>query len=463
MNDARVRRPARPQPSATRSRTLKAASLAILLATALPSTAQTPTLGGELPPAQPQPYRTLPDAPPAPLAEGFDVARFEYLAEQLVQGQRVPGLAMAIVHNGRVLSARGYGVTDVSRPEPVDAHTVFRLASLSKAFAGTLAGLLVNDGSLRWDSKVADYIPGFQLAEPEYARQVTVTDLLSHRVGLKAHNAFDRDIEVNAEYYQVAQKLATAPLGCAPGECYAYQNVAFSLIGDVVFATTGNFYEQEVQRRIFEPLGMYDASLGLAGIQGAQRWARPHVRSRNGWAALHPKPTYYRLPPAAGVNASISDMAQWLLAHTGHRPDVLPAPLLATLHAPVVSTPGEMRSGWRRERVNSASYALGWRVFDYAGEEVVFHAGAVQGYRGLTALLPGRDFGVAILWNSESPLPSGLLPTILDQAIGLPAQRWLDVDTDFGSDNLMAGERAPEAPSRSGSAASSSVAAPSPH
>lgn len=448
---------------------LGTASLAMLLAMAVPSTAQTPTLAPAAlapAPAQPAPYRTFPARAPQPVAAGFDVARFEAIADQLVQGQRVPGLAMAIVHNGRILSARGYGVTDVSRPQPVDAHTVFRLASLSKAFAGTLAGLLVNDGSLRWDSRVADYVPGFRLNDPVSTRQVTVADVLSHRVGLKAHNAFDRDIEGNAEYYQVAQKLGSAPMACMPGDCYAYQNVAFSLIGDVVFAASGTFYEQAVQRRIFEPLGMRDASMGLAGIHASPSWARPHVRSRNGWVALDPKPTYYRLPPAAGVNASAADMAQWLLAHTGYRPDVLPAPLLATLHAPVVSTPGEMRSGWRRDRLNAASYALGWRVFDYAGEEVVFHAGAVQGYRGMTALLPGRDLGVAILWNSESALPSGLLPTIIDQALGLPPQRWLDVDTDFGSDNLMADGASPPAsppaqvPAQGASGAASSVAAP---
>ncbi|WP_374319286.1 serine hydrolase domain-containing protein [Pseudoxanthomonas kaohsiungensis] len=431
---------------------------------ALPSTAQTPTLatGALPPPTQPLPYRTYVRTDAQPVAPGFDVARFEALAEQLVQGQRVPGLAMAIVQDGRILSARGYGVTDVVRPQAIDSHTVFRLASLSKAFAGTMAGLLVNDGSLRWDSKVIDYVPGFHLVEPAYTSQVTVADLLSHRVGLKAHNAFDRDIEGNAEYYQVAQKLGSAPLTCAPGQCYAYQNVAFSLVGDVVFAASGSFYEQEVQRRLFKPLGMNDASLGLAGIESSPHWARPHVRSRNGWVSVNPKPTYYRLPPAAGVNASISDMAQWLLAHTGHRPDVLPAPLLATLHAPVVSTPGEMRSGWRRDRLNAASYALGWRVFDYAGEEVVFHAGAVQGYRGLTALLPGRDLGIAILWNSESSLPSGLLPTIIDRAIGLPAERWLDVDVDFGADNLVADGVEPTTAPR-GQGTSSSTSAASPH
>ena len=112
----------------------------------------------------------------------------------------------------------------------------------------------------------------------------------------------------------------------------------------------------------------------------------------------------------------------------------LPAPLLATLHAPLVSTPTEMRGGassWRRQRLYDAGYAIGWRVYDYAGHRLVFHAGAVQGYRGMVALLPERDLGVAILWNSESALPSGLLPTILDRAIGLPAQRWLDVDPSF--------------------------------
>ena len=413
-------------------KSMRIALLGMLLPLTLSSTAQTPLRWEQAPataatpqyrsPAQPQAYRTALAAQRVmPLAQGFDVAAFEKMASSLTVGQRVPGLAMAIVQNGRVLSARGYGVTDVVAPQSVDGHTVFRLASLSKAFAGTMTGLLVNDGSLRWDSKVTDYVPSFQLSDPVATPRVTVADLLSHRVGLRSHNAYDKDIEGNAEYYDVSRKLAAAPLECAPGQCYSYQNVAFSLIGDVVFAATGSFYDQAVERRIFKPLGMNDASIGLTGIESSSRWARPHVRSRNGWVSLMPKPTYYRLPPAAGVNASASDMAQWLIAQTGHRPDVLPAPLLATLHAPLVNTPGEMRSGWRRERIYSAGYALGWRVFDYAGHQVVFHAGAVQGYRGLVALVPERDLGIAIMWNSDSGLPSGLLPTILDRAMGLPA------------------------------------------
>lgn len=363
-----------------------------------------------------------------PPASGFDVAQFEALAQALVADQRVPGLAMAIVQNGRVLSARGYGITDIQAAEPVDGHTVFRLASLSKSFAGTVTGMLVSEGALRWDSRLTDFMPGFQLSDPGAAQQLTVADVLSHRVGL-THNTYDRDIEANVDYRSLVHKLAYAPMACAPGECYAYQNVAFSLIGDVVFAATGRFFSETVAHRIFKPLGMNDASYGLEGIAASPSWAKPHIRAGGGWTSLMPKPTYYRVAPAAGVNASASDMAQWLLAQGGHRPDVLPASLLATLQAPVIATPGELRgSKWRRERLSAAGYGLGWRVYDYSGHRVVFHGGAVQGYRAAIALMPERDLGVAILWNSTSALPSGLLPTILDRAIGLNASQWLDSD-----------------------------------
>ncbi|MBN8261801.1 MAG: beta-lactamase family protein [Xanthomonadales bacterium] len=390
---------------------------------------------------------TASDAPSLaarPLVPAVNVAEVEAMAQQLVANGRIPGLAVAIVQDGRILSARGYGVTDAHGGTPVDAHTVFRLASLSKSFAGTVTGILVNDGVLRWDSHLVDYVPDFKLSRPGAAEQVTVADLLSHRVGL-TRNAYDRDLEANADVRSLTLRMANAPMTCAPGECYAYQNVAFSLIGDIVFAATGQFYSETVARRIFKPLGMHDASYGLEGLEASARWARPHVRGRGGWVPVSPKPNYYRVAPAAGVNASISDMAQWLIAQSGHRPDVLPAPLLATLHTPLVQTPSELRgSGWRRARLSSAGYALGWRVFDYSGHQVVFHGGAVQGYRTAMAMLPDRDLGIAILWNSESALPSGLLPTVLDRALGITGGQWLDEDVmpEESAPTLYAGKPA---------------------
>ena len=133
---------------------------AALLPVSLVSPAQTGALAGHV---QSLPAAIADESPARqlPLAAGFNVAGFEDIARRLTENGRVPGMAMAIVHDGHVLSARGYGVTDVSHPEPIDAHTVFRLASLSKAFAGTMTGLLVNDGVLRWDSKVTDFLPDF--------------------------------------------------------------------------------------------------------------------------------------------------------------------------------------------------------------------------------------------------------------------------------------------------------------
>lgn len=347
-------------------------------------------------------------------------------AQAMVQDGSVPGLAIAVVQDGKVLMRDGFGVTDVDAPRPVGAHTVFRMASLSKAFAGTLTGLLVHDGRLRWDSRVRDYVPGFAMIEPSAAERVTVADVLSQRTGLKAHT-FDRDLEADVAYPDLVQRLASAPMQCEPGQCYGYQNVAFSLVGDVIDRIEPDGYASELRRRVFTPLGMRDASVGLDALAASPSWARPHQRDRSGWRALYPKPNYYRVTPAAGVNASISDLAQWLLAQGGHRPDVLPAPLLATLHTPLVQTPEELNGiPWRRARLLDAGYAIGWRVYDYAGHTVIFHAGAVQGYRAMIALLPEQDFGMAVLWNAPSATPSGLLPTMLDHMLGLGGLPWFE-------------------------------------
>ncbi|MGN6113681.1 MAG: serine hydrolase [Luteimonas sp.] len=452
-----------------RWRTPRIAAVALLLPLALGSTAQP---APEAPPRLATVVTTSPPSPPvaadqvaqlpaphvlAP-APGFDVARFEAMAQAMVANERVPGLAMAIVQDGRILTARGYGTTDVDTGDGVDAHTVFRLASLSKAFAGTVTGLLVSEGALRWDTHVADYMPELRFSRPGAAQQLTVAEVLSHRVGL-THNAYDGMVEGGEDYRSLVQKLAYAPMTCAPGDCYAYQNVAFSLIGDVVFGATGRFFGETVSRRIFKPLGMDDASYGLDGIEASPSWAHPHVRGRRGWVSLSaPQPTYYRVAPAAGVNASISDMAQWLIAQTGHRPDVLPLPLLATLHSPVIDTPSETHgSSWRRARLEDAGYGIGWRIYDYAGHRVIFHGGAVQGYRASIALLPERDLGVVVLWNSTSGVPSGMVPTILDSALGLSGD-WLDVDED--DVDLLYASRLQFQPSDAGSDASTSRAKP---
>ena len=364
-----------------------------------------------------------------PVRDLSSVAKdMEALAETFVTRRRIPGMAMALVQDGRILSARGYGVTDVRNPQPIGADTVFRVASLSKAFAATLTGILVEEQALGWDTPVSKQLPAFKLRDFAASQRLTVSDILSHQVGL-AKNTYDRDLESSVPYPLLAERLSNAPMACTPGDCYGYQNIAYSLIGDMVFAVTGDFYSHQVEKKIFVPLGMRHATYGRDALMANASWARPHVDTGKGWTSIVPNENYYHVPPAAGVNASILDMAYWANAQLGHRPDVLSPTLLQKIHTPRVDTPGELRSsGWRAERLSRAAYALGWRIFTYRGHPLVFHGGAVRGYRAFIAFLPEQDVGIVVLWNSESASPSAFLPAWMDSALGISGRDWLELD-----------------------------------
>jgi beta-lactamase class C len=347
--------------------------------------------------------------------------------DQVEQSGQVSGLAVAVIKGDKVLLERGIGYADWKSREPVTANTVFRLASLSKAFATTLTGLLVDDGMMSWNTRVSEVLPTFALADIDSSQKLTVRDILSHRVGLP-HNTYDNLIEQDEPYPLLVGRLSEVPMACPVGACYGYQNIAFSLIGDVTYAITGDFFYHLVEKRLFHPLGMSTATYGRDALEHSAHWARPHRRAGKDWKPFQPNETYYHMPPAAGVNASLRDMEQWLIAQMGGRPDVLSPALLDELHAPLVHTPKDLSSTpWRRGRLLDAKYALGWRIYDYAGEPMVFHAGAVQGYRAMIGFLPNRQFGVVMLWNCESAAPSGLMPMLFDRYLGLPRVDWAGV------------------------------------
>jgi beta-lactamase class C len=422
--------------SRTPNRVLIALCAALVLAATSPVSARTAAHA----------KRTAHAAPAAPapkvLANGDAVAsnagivarQFDRWLDGLESSSDVSGLAVAIVKDDKVLLERGVGYANASTREPVTANTVFRLASLSKAFATAMAALMVQDGVISWDTKISNVLPTFQLADVNASQKLTVADILSHRVGLP-HNTYDRMLEADEPYEELVTRLSEVPMACPVGDCYGYQNIAFSLIGDVTYAVTGDFYYHEVETRLFHPLGMETATYGRDALEGTKSWARPHRRAGRGWIPFTPNEAYYHVPPAAGVNASIRDMEQWLIAQMGGKPNVLSPAVLEVLHTPVVATDRERTSTpWRRGRLLNAQYALGWRIYDYAGQTLIFHAGAVQGYRAMIAFLPKYRFGAVMLWNCESAAPSGLMPMLIDRYLGLPEVNWAGIDKSDNED-----------------------------
>ncbi len=348
--------------------------------------------------------------------------------DRLMQTDGMVGLAVSVAHNDTIVYSRALGRRSKASNAAVNPQTRFRIASLSKGFASTLAAQLAAEGKLSLDQPVAPAIGYFALPDPEQTQRARLSHLLSHQVGLP-HYAFDNLFDARWEVPKIFGRYGELKQMCPVGTCYGYQNLSFNAVADFIEQQVGSRYEDEIYRRLFEPLQMHSANFGLDGLRIDKNWARPHTFRRQRLRNVAPNENYYRLPAAAGINASLDDMSQWLLAQLGDRPEVLSPALLSDIRAPRVETKREFRGKWRRTRLRGAHYGLGWRIYDYQGAPMIYHAGAVQGYRAQIAVLPEQDIAIVAMWNSESGRPWGITPTFVDSVLGLSKQDWLQLTT----------------------------------
>lgn len=342
---------------------------------------------------------------------------YDQVIMSILKAEDAPGVAVTIVKDNRVVYMNCYGLRHAGQPEPVNRHTVFRIASVSKGFASVLTGLFVDEKRLRWDDPIYRYIPSFMLEDSVSTRRLTIRNILSHTSGFPPY-AFDILLEGGVSFDAIMEELKLLPIVCPAGECYNYQNVVYSLIGEVLEGVTGQPYQDLVMERIFKPLGMHDASMSLEALTANRNSAAPHVRTLRGWKPIRNSAAYYSALPAAGVNASISDMAQWLRALMGGMPDIVPPHVVRQTTTPVIRT---RREQWRYDwngRLWNAHYGMGWRIFNYAGTRVVFHSGGVSGFRSQIAFIPEYNVGIAVLINGQQDYK--LVPAFLDMYLGLP-------------------------------------------
>ena len=362
----------------------------------------------------------------APEPSPIDYSRLDARLRRLMEEPEMVGLAVAIVDNGEIRFAKGYGVTEAGGSDPVTTSTLFRWASLSKGVAADMVTLLASQRRLSLSDPVSRYAASLHLPDGNEYR-ATVGDLLSHRLGLFGH-AQDARLEGGQDPHLLRAQLALLHNICPPGTCHAYQNVAYDAASEIVERVTGEPYSRVVRERLFLPLGMRSASYGREALMSARSWARPHVGG-HAPRAVEISDAYYRIPAAGGVNGSIEDLAIWMEAQMGEDSDVLPPRVLAAVQTPLVRTPRENRRRREfRERTPISAYGLGWRVFNYAGHKVVGHHGGVQGYRSLMMFDPARRTGVVALWNSSTGQPGGLEYEVMDMVYRLPFRDWLEID-----------------------------------
>lgn len=335
----------------------------------------------------------------------------DYQAEMvdIFNKTKTPGLAIAIVQDSTILYLKTFGTRQVGTGDSVNINTVFRLASVSKCFAPLLTGLLVEENKLRWDDTVIKHLPDFRLKTFERTQKLQLSHVLSHTTGLPYHT-YTTLVEDGIDLPKMLAELRNVNLIADPGELYSYQNVAYSIISEVIRSSTGKSYEALMQEKIFKPLNMDDASISYDAIMGNDNVAKPHLHWRKGWKSTKISNTYYNVAPAGGVNASISDMAEWLKAMVGSDKNFVKKETLDKIFTPVVKAKTKNRYFRKWVGKSDSHYALGWRVLNFKNDTLLYHGGYVEGYRSEVAIDRRSKIAICVLSNGPGRLVDNSVP-----------------------------------------------------
>ncbi len=352
--------------------------------------------------------------------------------EQVRKEFEVPGISVAVVKDGQVRAARGYGVRMLGQAAPVDAETLFAIASNSKAFTATALGLLVEEKKLDWDVPVVNYLPAFALWDPYVTREITIRDLLVHRSGLGL-GAGDLLWWPTSTYdrREVVRRLRFLRPATSFRRHYAYDNVLYLVAGEVIQAVGGTSWEDFVAARIFRPVGMTTSTVRCPpqGSPGNIAW--PHARIEGTVRPIAPFVSD-NTNPAGGINSNARDLARWLLVQLGEGKLADGSRLFSEATARELSTlvtpmpVGDPPTELPDLRTDFRGYALGFNVLQYRGHKLVTHTGGLPGYVSRVAMIPDLELGIAVLTNQESTAAYNAIAWhVLDHYLEAPAVDWI--------------------------------------
>jgi CubicO group peptidase (beta-lactamase class C family) len=341
-----------------------------------------------------------------------------------------PGIAVAIVQNGRTVLVRGWGVRRLGEPAPVDERTLFQVASNTKAVTAGALAILVSEGRLRWDDRVIDHLPWFRLGDPYVTRELTVRDLLTHRSGLGLgagdllwfHSTYGRE--------EIVRRLRTIQPASSFRSRYAYDNVLYIAAGELVEAVSGRPWDDFVRERIFMPLGMAATQTSVTLHRPGDDVATPHARV-DGRMQVVAFDTVDNIGGAGSINSSVAEMAAWVRVQLDSGRVDATRRLWGEREAREMWAPHTIKSigspppALAALRANFSAYGLGWDLRDYRGFKLVTHTGGLAGMLSRVMLVPDRKLGIVVLSNGETPAFDAVAFRLLDHYLGAPPTDWI--------------------------------------
>jgi CubicO group peptidase (beta-lactamase class C family) len=327
----------------------------------------------------------------------------------------VPGLAIAVVHEDEVVFAEGFGRLGLDDDRAVDADTQFGIASLSKAMTATALGLMVEEGKLDWDDRVIDHLPEFRLGDDWVTGQVTIRDLLSHRVGVGRLFGNRLTFMPGRSRAEFMAHLRHHDFERPFREGYVYSNAMYTVAGEVLERVSGQSWESFLAERLFTPLGMTRSNTSIDDLDGNA--ALPHQDIDGELVSIERRDWGYS-GPAAAVNSSMNDLARWMRFNLGESGELggevlMDAEVVEDMHAPSSLT------GFDSDEQAINGYGLGWGIGRYRGYHVLRHGGATDGFNSQIWLLPELDLGIVMSANTFTAMRDPVFKHIIDRVAGL--------------------------------------------
>jgi CubicO group peptidase (beta-lactamase class C family) len=377
----------------------------------------------------------------ARVALGAPPADFAQHVEKVRIAIGVPGMAIAIVENDQVTLARGFGVRALRSSERVDGDTIFPTGSTGKAFTVADLAILVDEGRIGWDDRVTDRLPGFEMYDPWVTREMTIRDLLVHRSGL---GLGEGDLlfvpRTNLTRAESVRRLRYLKPATSFRSGFAYDNVLYMVAGQLIEAVSGETWEKFTTERVLRPAGMLHSTSDEAARFADPDRAQPHARMDGGMRGVGTQELLDERDelgrngaPAGGLAVSANDMARWLRIQLdgGLLPDhggrLFSAAAHEQMWTPVTLQPvAQLPAALQPTQPMFDTYALGWEIHDYGGARIVWHGGAVFGFKAAVVLIPEKRVGFAIEINSEDgEIIRGLMFELLDHYLGRAHIDWV--------------------------------------